>query len=385
MSTDRYVTTGAIWSWNLVTDHVDYSAHWCAVVGCSQDQLSGSMDDWAKRIHPDDREASLARMDEFRRGRAMEMQFEHRLLTHTRGYRVIQRRVMATRDSTGAAMSITGMDRDVTERQVRARMLRATREELEVARAIQHSMLPSTMPRVPGFEVQGRSWPAEVVGGDYFDFIPIRNQEHVIAIGDASGHGLGPALVMAEMRAAVRTLAGDDHSLGEILHRTNRILLEGTPASSYATLALVHLDPSTRRIRYMNAGHAPAFLFNARGDLREDLRTPGHPLGLLPEPEFLVNPTLQMEPGDVLLLVTDGVSEAFNASGELFGNARIKEVVSGATDLPAHLVVDRLYAAIREHCGSTPPADDVTMVAIKAAAPGPPDPSAGSWWHRVVG
>jgi PAS domain S-box-containing protein len=267
------------------------------------------------------------------------------------------------RDARGDLLGLIGIAVDVTERN-RAREQEA---KLRFAREIQQGFFPAAAPRLSGFEVGGATFPAEATGGDYFDYIPLADGSLLFAIGDASGHGFGAALLMAEARAGLRALTGIRTDLGEILALMNRALVGDGIELHFVTLLLARLDPHTRSFRYASAGHSTGFVLDPAGEVKAALESGAPPLGIAAELHggLPIGSEVTLSPGDLVLLVTDGILEAESPDGAFFGNNRILDVVRACRHEAAGTIVDRLHAAARAFTSNAPQRDDITAVVIK--------------------
>jgi len=156
-----------------------------------------------------------------------------------------------------------------------------------------------------------------------------------LVVGDVTGHGIGPALLMAETRAYLRILASHSNDVGHILTQANRVLCEDIGAERFVTMLLVMLDPATRTICHASAGHPSGLWLDAKGESKLDLRRNGIPLGLRPDTEYAASEPQQLEPGDLLALMTDGVEESLSAEDELFGNERVLATIRAGQSGPA--------------------------------------------------
>jgi serine phosphatase RsbU (regulator of sigma subunit) len=237
------------------------------------------------------------------------------------------------------------------------------RQELASAREIQARLLPETPPALPGYEVAGATLPCGEVGGDYFDFLELGGGVLLFALGDVTGKGLDAALLMSSVHASIHTLVAAGTGAAELVERLNRFLCVNLPDNRFVTLFLAELDPASHRLRYFNAGHNPPLLVRRAGDL-EPLPSASLPLGI--DPTSVCQPTeVELEPGDVLLVYSDGVTEAVNEAGEEFGSAPLVELprtypTAQAWELQ-QLVDDRL----RTFMGNQPQADDMTLVVLR--------------------
>ena len=203
--------------------------------------------------------------------------------------------------------------------------------------------------RLDGLELAGLTESAEQTGGDYYDFVPMSNGDYGLVVGDVTGHGIGPALLMAETRAYLRILAADLDDVGEILTRANRVLTEDTGSERFVTLLFVRLSPKTGTVRYASAGHPPALWLDGSGHLKRELKRTGIPLGIRPDTEYTVSEDFPLEPGDLLALMTDGVEESTSEDGEMFGKERIVQTLGSHQVESAAEIVAGLHEAGRSH------------------------------------
>ena len=247
---------------------------------------------------------------------------------------------------------------------------RIERERLEreqqVASEIQHRFLPAAAPQVAGYELQGISFPCYEIGGDYYDFIERTDGKLVVALGDVSGKGTAAALLMSSLHAAVHAQADIHNSLVKTISAVNRYLVESIPPNRFVTLFYAELDPEKGSLSFLNAGHNPPLIVHAGGTM-EQLAAGGLPLGIMPNADFREGRT-RLHPGDVLVIYSDGVTEAVNPKGEEFGPTRLYEVVARNIDSSAAGIRDRIEAALTKFCQGTPAADDITLVIVKRMA-----------------
>jgi serine phosphatase RsbU (regulator of sigma subunit) len=245
------------------------------------------------------------------------------------------------------------------------RSLNRMQEELRVAAAIQDDLLPSEPPRVPGFDIAGRTVPAQMVGGDYFDFIPVDDERLALCIGDVSGKGLPAAMLMANVQATLRGQTNPSVSARECIERANRLLHVSTSADKFVTLFYGILDVERSLLRYCNAGHDNPILLKRTGEIKR-LETGGVVLSILetfPYEEEIV----RLDRGDMLVMYSDGVAEAVNGNNEFFGEAKLIDVLRAQRGRSAEGVIDAIVGAVAEHTGVVPQADDITVVAVKAS------------------
>ncbi len=251
----------------------------------------------------------------------------------------------------------------LTEEQIERERLE---REQQVASEIQQRFLPSKVPQVTGYELQGISFPCYEIGGDYYDFIEREDGRMIVALGDVSGKGTAAALLMSSLHAAVHAQADANDSIVKTIAAVNRYLVESIPPNRFVTLFYAELDPKNGSLAFLNAGHNPPLIVHAGGTM-EQLASGGLPLGILADADFREGRT-KLYPGDVLVIYSDGVSEAVNPNGEEFGATRLYEVVARNLDTSASGIRDRIESALTKFCQGTPAADDITLVIVKRLA-----------------
>lgn len=256
--------------------------------------------------------------------------------------------------------------RDITARRAAERALEAAAKEFGLAREIQQRLFPQQPPQVPGFELAGASFPAVETGGDSFDFIAMPEGDLGLVISDVSGHGMGPALIMAETRAYLRIVAYNRRDAGLVLTRANDVLVEDLEDSGrFVTSLLVRLDPATGQLAFANAGHPSGYVLGQGGALRERLSRRGPPLGVEPQTAYTESAPLELNAGDLVLLTTDGVEEAESPDGEVFGEVRLLEVAREHRGRSAPEIIAAIRAAVAEFTGGEAQQDDITLVVAK--------------------
>jgi phosphoserine phosphatase RsbU/P len=238
--------------------------------------------------------------------------------------------------------------------------------ELQLAMEIQQRFQPTAPPTVAGYELQGISFPCYEIGGDYYDFIEREDGRLVIALGDVSGKGTAAALLMSSLHAAVHAQAGSHDTLVETISAVNRYLADNIPPNRFVTMFYAELDPPTGTLSFLNAGHNPPLIVHAAGTV-EQLASGGLPLGIKRDAEYREGRT-QLQMGDVLVIYSDGVTEAASPAGEEFGPTRLYEVVSRNIDASAAGVRDRIESALTKFSQGTQAADDITLVIVKRQA-----------------
>ena len=255
--------------------------------------------------------------------------------------------------------------RDITERLKEQSAMHESEEQFRVAREIQQHLFPQKAPQLDGFDIAGASRPATATGGDYFDYLSISDSQLALAIGDVSGHGIGPAMLMAETRAYLRILTRNRNDLSLILTRANTMVGEDVGEERFVTMLLAKLDPEKGTLVHASAGHSPAFILGSDGAVKSELRRTGMPLGVMRDAEYTVSKPLRLVKGDVLVLLTDGLEEAANPEGELFGVDRILEAVHRNRQSKAAKIVESVFETLKEFSGNTEQVDDLTMIVAK--------------------
>jgi sigma-B regulation protein RsbU (phosphoserine phosphatase) len=284
----------------------------------------------------------------------------------TGGVYWIEKTIAPVRNAAGAVIGYVSVGRDVTQhyaRQAAERNLAAAHREMDAAKSIQQKLFPQESPSLPGFDIAGRTYPADHLCGDYFDFVPMDGGSLGVAVGDVSGHGLAAALLMVDARAYLRGLATLVDNLGEILSRANSLLAHDIESIGFVTLLFARFDPARQSLVHAGAGHE-AYLLRRDGT-RATLESTGLPLGILEHEIIPCAAEISLDPGDVVLLATDGLTETPSPADELFGVARALDVIRAHRDSPAEAIVEALYAAARDFSRDQPQHDDMTIVVVK--------------------
>ncbi len=242
----------------------------------------------------------------------------------------------------------------------------AMEKDLHAAWEVQMSLLPKKLPPVKGYAIAARTLPAREVGGDIYDFIPIDAARLAICLGDVSGKGLGAALLMANLQATLRNQVQVIASPAECVRRSSTFLFQNTSPEKFVTLFYGVLDTTTHRLTYTNAGHEPPMLLSGAAKSAR-LGTGGVVLGILDDFPF-EEETVPLATGDVLVVFTDGISEAIDEAKEQFGDQRLEKVVREHRDRTADEIGEAIIGAVRAHVGSAPQMDDITFVVVKRNA-----------------
>ena len=240
-------------------------------------------------------------------------------------------------------------------------------QELEVARRIQRASLPEEIPELEGWKISPRYQPAREVGGDFYDFFELKDGRLGIVVGDATGKGVPAALVMASARSMLRAVAQASNSPGEVLERVNEALFSDVPANMFVTCFYAILDPNSASLTYANAGHDLPYLHrNNSTEQAEEMRATGMPLGLMPAMSYEEKQTT-LEAGEAALFYSDGIVEAHNPKGQMFGFPRLRLLVAkyGEEVSLGNILLEELYTFTGEGWEQE---DDITLLTLKRLA-----------------
>lgn len=235
--------------------------------------------------------------------------------------------------------------------------------ELELATEIQQRFQPTAPPTAEGYEFQGISFSCYEIGGDYYDFIPRHDGKMFVALGDVSGKGTAAALLMSSLHAAIHAQAAAKSSLPETIDSVNKYLSDNTPANRFVTLFLAELDLTNGTLNYINAGHNPPLIARIDGSVQQ-LDSGGFPLGIIPMAEYEIGQT-NLQPGEALVIYSDGVSEANNLKGEEFGIERLADVIKRNITSSASGLRDKVESSLSAFTETAPAGDDITLVIVK--------------------
>lgn len=244
------------------------------------------------------------------------------------------------------------------------------KKAVELAGEVQKSLLPDHAPYIPGLDVAGSSLASEVAGGDYFDYLEGLDAEHpslAVAVGDISGHGVDAALLMTTARGFLRMRAAQPGSPSQIVTEMNRHLATDLDGSGrFMTLFYLNLDPGNQTAHWVRAGHDPAMIYCPRLDVFTELSdgSSSLPLGVLKESNY-TEASNELHVGQIIAIGTDGIWEARNREGEMFGKDRFKDVLRETADQSAQGILDAVFKAVRDFSGGSRPEDDITLVIVK--------------------
>jgi serine phosphatase RsbU (regulator of sigma subunit) len=238
-------------------------------------------------------------------------------------------------------------------------------KELEIARQVQQNLFPRELPASPGWEFAAICRPARQVGGDYYDLFEISRDEIAFALGDVCGKGLGPALLMSNVQAMIRSgLRQSATDISDLTRDLNEHLLSSTSSDMFITLFVGVLNTKSGRLRYVNGGHNPPMVLTASGQEPVTLRKGGPLVGIIPGVHFEQGEAL-LEPGCLLVLFSDGITEAASESGDMFGEERLVEALKESRSLPASAVLAHVIEAVDRFAGKSEQADDMSVVVIR--------------------
>ena len=270
--------------------------------------------------------------------------------------------IKATDEIGRLATAFNRMATDVEAHQRAAVGQERVKRELELGRQIQHEMLPHASLRLGLTEMKGVSVPAREVGGDFFNYFELPDHRIALLVGDVSGKGVGAALLMANIQASLRTRLALGQGLSAIADAIDRDVDANSPGPVYATLFVGILDPATRMLQYVNAGHHPQYAL-CRGGL-ERMESTGLPVGLLSGRGYTAR-DIQLAEGDMIFFYTDGCVEAENPAGDMFGRERLEATLMSAAAVTPDEVLHRVEQAVKTFRGSAEPGDDETLMAVR--------------------
>ena len=242
-------------------------------------------------------------------------------------------------------------------------MRQSTEQELRLARSIQRASLPREVPQLEGWQISPFYRPAREVGGDFYDFFELEDGRLGLVVGDATGHGVPAALVMASARSMLRAVAQASDSPGDVLRRVNDPLATDIPPNMFVTCFYAILDPENGSLTYANAGHDLPYLY--RNSAAEELRARGMPLGLMPGMGYEEKQTI-LEAGEAALLYSDGLVEAHDPEGEMFGFPRLRALVAehGEQRSLGDFLLEELHSFVGE---SWEQEDDITLLTLRCS------------------
>jgi serine phosphatase RsbU (regulator of sigma subunit) len=255
----------------------------------------------------------------------------------------------------------------MAKQQQEAQQRQRIEQELRIARLIQQTLLPKSVPGLPGYDVAAYYQPAREVGGDFYDFFELEDGRVALVVGDATGKGMPAALVVAATCSMLRAVAQDSgYSPGEVLAQVNEVLLARIPPNMFVTCFYAILDPKSGSLSYANAGHDLPYLRHRNGEA-EELRARGMPLGLMPGMGYEEKETI-LKAGEAALFYSDGLVEAHDPKGEMFGFPRLRALVAKHGDEEGSLeevLLEELFSFVGEGWEQE---DDITLLTLRRSA-----------------
>ncbi len=358
-------TNAGIWDWDLRTNDVFYSPRWKSMLGFKENELDNHYLEWEKRLHPDDKARALRTLEAYLQGESPEYELEHRLRHKDGSYRWILARGAAIQDEMGASYRMVGSHIDITDLKKAEKEALHQEAELIAASSIQKRLLPQNLPAIPGLEIGAISYPAEFAAGDHYDFFEMEDGSLSFAISDVSGHGFSSALLMACTHSYLHALVETENRIENILGKMNVFLNKETDEDRFVTMIFGRIDCASRTLHFSSAGHPPGFVLNRSGELKATLDSIGLPLAVSPEVEYRTGPAVELDPGDTVLVLSDGVLEAENPDNEFFGVEQTLKVLRDNLDSSPDDILQKLYRSLQDFTRREHLEDDVTAIIIK--------------------
>ena len=254
---------------------------------------------------------------------------------------------------------------DKAVRQQRDQLL----QEVELAARVQRTFLPISRPSIPGLEIAGMMQPVGGVGGDYYDYVPVNEHTVQIVIADVAGKGVPAALLMSATAAAVQLEVSEKRDMLEVVNRLNNGIHSVSDGNRYVTLVLAEIDALNRSFRYVNCGHNPALFFQAQTRDVVPMNSSCFPVGMFDSISCEIN-RADLAAGDILVLYTDGITEAENSQGEEFGLERLSAVIRRDSSLSAEELMDNIFQSAEDFCQGVGFKDDATALVVKCSFAG---------------
>jgi len=319
---------------------------------------------WLRRLHPEDRERVLA--EEVRTDKTGEpVKAEYRGIAGDGRVVWVRDEATLVRDEEGQPLYWLGVQYDVTEQKQEAQERERIEQELRIARLIQQTLLPKTLPQLPGYDVAAYYQPAREVGGDFYDFLELEDGRLGLVVGDVTDKGVPAALVMATTRTMLRAAAQRLFSPEEVLRRANDVLVTDIPPNMFITCLYAILEPESGRLLYANAGHdLPYRRRGGRSEGAEELRATGMPLGLMPGMSY-EEKEIVLGKGESILFYSDGLVEAHDQRGEMFGFPRLQGLVGTHRSGGSSLIGFLLSELSRFTGEDWEQEDDITLVTLE--------------------
>ena len=353
--------------------HTNRALH--EMLGCTSEDLS-SVEKWDLMVHPDEREAGAKRYADLVAGKLDRDEWEQRFVRPDGRLVIANGQFSVLRDATGRALYVLNLSEDITERrraekelreahETLAQQLLAINNELELARQTQLSILPKDTPRLPGLEIAARYMPMSAVAGDFYDFVMVDEKHVGILIADVSGHGLSAALVASMLKSALPAQLPHASDPARVLSGLNQALF-GKFEAHYVTAAYVFVDMANNTVSYAGAAHPPLLWWHANTQHASECLENGLMLGPFRDSTYSAM-TFALEKGDEIILVTDGILEARDSSGDQFGMDRLRTTIESNHALSANAFADALLAGLSTWSETTigpGQTDDITLIVL---------------------
>lgn len=348
---------------------VEFVSHSVSQFGYTPEEFTERWRNFIGITHPDDRERVRAEVAAHAEAGHMEYNQEYRLVCADGSVRWVDDHTVVRRDASGRVTHHEGLITDITGRHEAEERERAARErDLRVAGEIQQHLRPRVFPDITEVEIEALAASSMLIGGDYYDVLPVAGRSWGFVVADVSGKGAGAALMMAECRATLRLCAPGELSPAAVLRRVNRAIQPDMRPGMYIALFYGILDLDTNRLRFCRAGHEPALLLRRGASAPELLPGGGLALGLDEGSlfdEMLEEREVEMQPGDLLALYTDGITEACNPKGEEFSRDRLATALLKHEERPLAQVALMVDRYVRNFCALAPRHDDRTLLLVR--------------------
>ncbi len=238
------------------------------------------------------------------------------------------------------------------------------RKELNVAASIQQQIIPDKLPKIPGYDIAAKNIPSQEVGGDYYDCIDLGKGKYALIIADVAGKGVGAALLVNTLSAALYSYLDFNLPLPEMSDKLNKVIYNASPPDRYITFFIALLDSASGQLDVVNAGHNPVLLLRHNGIL-EEINAGGVGLGMFDLGIPFTGQTLYLQPGDRLFLYTDGITEAMNQNAEEYSDERMIKFFTSNNELSTGDFVDAIIEDVKSHTSGFPQSDDITLLVLK--------------------
>jgi PAS domain S-box-containing protein len=323
---------------------------------------------WFNMVHPDDRPLVQELVENVLAGKPV-LPIEHRIIHRDGTIRWVRDTIVPHCDQQGQLVHYDGLVEDITDRKQLEQRLRYQEAQMLAAQEIQRQFLPDGPPMLPGYDVAAVLYPAEFASGDLFDFLPMLDGTTALVVGDVSGHGVGPALLMASTHVLLRTLVLTYADAAKVMTLANTMLCRETRQERFVTSFLGCLNAERASFQYVSAGHSIGYIMNSRGEIKTKLHGGGLPLGIRPNMTYTASEPLPLDYGDLIVLFTDGILEARSGEDKAFGTTGVLETIRDNLDKSACDLAETLCNAARRFSKHEKLLDDVTVMVLKVKQP----------------